>query len=237
MKKHIPNAVTLFNLFCGCGALVNLFYGDFIPAFWFLLAGTLADYSDGLVARRLGVSSPLGKELDSLADMVSFGVAPGAIYYVLLVKGWYPEGLPGRMAPEALPAFTVSVFAGLRLGMFNVDDRQTDTFLGLPTPSATVFAVGLMLIHHFDSFGLGNFVTNPLLLYGCILVISWLMVSEVPMFSLKFNSRGWAGNEVKYIFAGMTVVLLLVLREASLSVVILLYILFSLIQYRPGRRG
>ena len=116
MKKNIPNAITLFNLFCGCCAVASVFYGQFVQAFWFSIAGGIADYLDGFTARWLKVNSPLGKELDSMADMVSFGVVPGAILYILLVKGLEgQDALPIELTLVAAPAFLVSMFAGCLL--------------------------------------------------------------------------------------------------------------------------
>lgn len=230
MKKHLPNAITLLNLFFGCCALACIFYGQFTAAFWWIFAAVMADYADGMAARLLGVQSPLGKELDSLADMVSFGVVPGAIYYMLLAKHFYPAGAPGLIY-QATPGFLVAVFSGLRLAKFNLDTRQATGFIGLPTPSSTIFTAGLMLIYAYDSFGLQPLVSAPAFLYACVLAISYLLVSEVPMFSLKFKSFSWKGNEIRFIFGFVALVLLFLTREASLAIVILLYVIFSVFQY------
>lgn len=230
MKNHLPNAITLLNLFMGCCALACIFYSQFVAAFWWVFAAVCADYADGLAARLLKVQSSLGKELDSLADVVSFGVVPGAVYYMLLAKSFYPEGA-ARLVYEAAPGFLVAAFSGLRLAKFNLDTRQAEGFIGLPTPSSTIFTAGLMLIYTYDSFGLRPLVSAPAFLYACILALSCLLVSEVPMFNLKFKSLTWKGNEMKFIFAAITVALLFVAREAALSIVILLYVLFSIFRY------
>ncbi len=230
MKRHLPNAITLINLFLGCCALACIFHTQFVLAFWFIFAAVLADYADGLVARWLGVHSELGKELDSLADMVSFGAVPGAIYYMLLALALAPEET-GSLQWAAVPGFLVAAFSGLRLAIFNVDTRQTSGFIGLPTPSSTMFTVGLMLIYTFDSFGLAKWVASPYVLYACILALSYLLVSEVPMFGLKFKAFTWKGNEVQFIFMGIAALALIFFREAAFSLVILLYVLFSLFQY------
>lgn len=227
MKKHIPNIITLLNLFFGCCALAGVFYGEYVIAFWFTFAGVMADYFDGLIARALNVHSELGKELDSIADMATFGVLPGAILYVLLAEGVDPARLPSGIVWAALPAFAVSVFSGLRLALFNIDTRQTHNFLGLPTPSCTTFVVGLLLIYHYDSFGLRPLVANWWFLYGCTAALCYLLVSEFPMFSLKLKSFTWKGNEIKFIFAALCVVLLIVVQEAAFSFSILLYVLMS----------
>jgi CDP-diacylglycerol--serine O-phosphatidyltransferase len=229
MKKHIPNSITLINLFCGCCALANVFYGQFTQAFWFFLAGGIADYLDGLVARGLKVNSELGKELDSIADMVSFGVVPGAIFYMLLTIGYKgADVLPIQLTLAAAPAFLIAVFAGLRLAKFNLDTRQSENFIGLNTPSATIFAVGLMLIYHFDSFGLAELVTTPWLLYVLIVLLCYLLIAEIPMFSFKFKAMTWQGNEVRIIFLVVAILLLIALKEAAFSLGIILYVLFSI---------
>lgn len=229
MRKHIPNFITLINLFCGCSALICILNDQFILAFWFLLIGITADYLDGLVARLLNVKSILGKELDSLADMVSFGVVPGAIFYALLQKS-LPHIDPSVFSIQAAAGFIVTLFACLRLAKFNIDDRQTDHFIGLPTPSTTSFTVGLMLIYHFDSFGLRAFILDPYFLIACILLLSYMMVSELELFSFKLNSLKWKGNEIKFIFAALSIILLITLREVALSLIILLYLSIAGVQ-------
>ena len=230
MKRHIPNGITLLNLIFGCCAVGAIFYGDFMTAFWCLLAAALADFADGFAARMLGVSSPLGKELDSLADMISFGFAPGAIYYHLLLIAFDIEA-SGTVHLIGVPAFIVTAFSCLRLAKFNLDTRQSDSFIGLPTPASTLFTVGVLLIYYYNSFGLGYLMVNPIFLFVCIAVLSYLLVAEIPMFSLKFKSFGWKGNEVRFTFAGITLLLLIFTKEAAFLLVILLYIIFSIISH------
>lgn len=241
MRKQIPNIITLLNLFCGCGALVNILYGDFLHAFSFIFIGGLADYSDGMVARWLNVKSPFGKELDSIADMVTFGVVPGAILYMLinfrLNAADVGDSLSNQLMMEqsfswlALPAFFISAFAAIRLAKFNLDTRQSDQFIGLNTPACTMFVVGIMLIFHFDSFGLRPYVSNLYFLYALIPILSFLLVSELPMMAFKFKGLKWKGNERRFIFIFSGVVLIAILREVALSLVILIYILFSIFEY------
>lgn len=226
MRKFIPNIITLLNLFCGCCALVFILDEQFLPAFGFIFLGGLADYSDGLVARWLGVSTEMGKELDSLADLVTFGVVPGAILYRLLIIGFGMDGEGLELL--ALPAFFVSVFAALRLAKFNLDTRQSEHFIGLNTPSSTMFVVGLMMIYEFDSFGLAEWVTQPILLYSAILLLCVLQVAELPMFSLKFKQLKWKDNELRFTFLLLGILIMVFLQEASFSLIIILYILFSL---------
>ncbi|MBX2870759.1 MAG: CDP-alcohol phosphatidyltransferase family protein [Saprospiraceae bacterium] len=236
MKKWIPNALTLLNLFLGCCALMALFTQDYLLAIGFIAGGLVADFLDGAVARLLQVHSPLGKELDSFADMVTFGVVPGLILYILIAEGFSGGGFSGQLQWSALPAFVLSAFSGLRLAKFNLDTRQSQTFLGLPTPSATIFVVGLLLIWHFNSFELSNFVGQPILLYGVTLVLSYLLVCEIPMFSFKLKALGWKGNEVRFSFLGISILLVPLLREAAVSAIILIYLLINISLHLRGRK-
>ena len=230
MKRHLPNAITLLNLFLGCCAIISVFQHSYVQAFWFVFAAVAADYADGLVARLLGVHSELGKELDSMADLVSFGVVPAMVYYRLLANAFLPEGAH-QLCLEALPGFLVAVFSGLRLAKFNLDSRQVMGFIGLPTPSSTIFTMGVLLIYHFDTFGMHSIVASPVFLYACVLGLSYLLVAEIPMFSLKFKSFSWKGNEIKFTFVAIALILLVFTREAAFAIVILLYVLFSIIKH------
>ncbi len=232
MKKHIPNIITLFNMFFGSSAVVAVLYGYFTEAFLFFIAAGIADYADGFVARILNVSSAVGKQLDSMGDMVSFGFFPGAIYYVLLAHHFGEDGFhPGVLVFAALPAFCVTVFSGLRLAKFNIDTRQTENFIGLPTPAATLFTVGLLTIYYKNSFGLQRAVTSPYFLLPVIVILSYLLVSEIPFFSLKFKKFTWKGNEERFSIILLTFILLFVLKEPAFFVVIALYIFFNLMKY------
>ncbi|WP_157974438.1 CDP-alcohol phosphatidyltransferase family protein [Lewinella sp. IMCC34183] len=241
MKAWIPNFVTLLNLFCGCAAIVCILDLRFIPAFWFLFAAGWFDFADGLVARALNVSSEHGKELDSLADMVSFGVVPAMIYYVLLLLG--ANTAPASAAPDlsdpaaiqwswyAAPALFVALFSALRLAKFNLDTRQSENFIGVATPTSTVYAVGLMLIVATDE-NWGTHVLQPAILYPSILAMSYLLVSEHPMFSFKLKGFGWAGNETRYIFAAVAICLLILLWTSAFPFIVGVYVLLNLV-YPP----
>ncbi len=231
MRKHIPNFITAINLFCGCCALVCVFFELFEWVFYFLLISGIADYADGMVARLLKVKSPLGKELDSLADMVSFGVVPGAIIYMLLTKSSIDIESAFPIKWWALAGFVFTVFAGLRLAKFNLDDRQSDDFLGLNTPACTMFITGLMLIYEFDTAGLGNFIIQPIFLFSVIALLSFLLVAEIPMFSFKFKGMKWKGNENRIVFIIVAFLLLIFLKEIAFSLIILLYVLYSITRY------
>lgn len=235
MKRWIPNLITLFNLACGCAAVICILDLRLYLAFWFVFAAGLADFMDGLAARLLQVSSPVGKELDSLADMVSFGFVPGAALYTMLALGPEPNPLSAQeigLVWHAMPGFLVTLLSAVRLARFNLDTRQTDHFIGLATPSSTLFVMGLMLVYFFDSFGLRSVVGQPWLLYGSAVLLAWLLVAEIPMFSFKFKSTGWRDNRLQYGFAITAIVLLLLLREAALSLIVVIYVLLNLIRNR-----
>ena len=229
MKKNIPNIITSINLFCGCCALACVFYGRFFSVFLFLFVGAWADYLDGFVARSLKVKSELGKQLDSLADMVSFGVVPGAIIYMLLVRGMTKnfESFPQYLILAGLPAFLITVFAAVRLAKFNIDTRQSEDFIGLNTPACTIFTVGLMLMYHYDSYGLRAIVISPWVLYPTIVILSYLLIAELPLFSFKFKTFQWAGNEMRFTFLLLALVALIIFKEVALSLVVIMYVLFG----------
>ncbi len=231
MKKYIPNSITLVNLFCGCCAIVFIFLDYFLVGCLFILIGAIADFMDGMVARLLKVSSPLGKELDSLADMVSFGVVPGLILFKLLL-------LTNQQTVEiyainniiwALPAFLIPIFSGLRLAKFNLDERQTEDFIGLNTPANTIFIVGLLLTVHLNSFGWREYILNPYFLYPVIVILSYLLISELRIFGFKFKGLQWKGNEIRFIFLGIAILQLFLLKESALSTVIITYIVLAII--------
>ncbi|MBO3271353.1 CDP-alcohol phosphatidyltransferase family protein [Hymenobacter defluvii] len=228
MKRHIPNAVTCLNLFSGCLAVSQIFAGRLDLAAYFVALAAAFDFADGLLARALHVSSPIGKDLDSLADMVSFGVVPGAMLMQLLVRG-------GTDLPDWLPylGFIVTVFSALRLAKFNNDTRQSDSFIGLPTPACTLVVASLPLILLDDRFNLAHLILNPWVLLVLTAVLSGLLVAELPLFALKFKHFGWSGNALRFVFLGLAVVLLFLLQAAAVPLVILLYVVLSVA--RPAR--
>ncbi|WP_035559247.1 CDP-alcohol phosphatidyltransferase family protein [Hymenobacter sp. IS2118] len=225
MKRHLPNAITCLNLLCGCLALKFVFDGQLEIGAWFVAAAAVADFADGLVARALRVSSAIGKDLDSLADMVSFGVVPGAILFKLLsldaplaAGAWY-------WLPYA--GFTVSIFSALRLAKFNNDTRQTTSFIGLPTPACTLVVASLPLILAYDQFGLASVILHPGLLLGLTALLSGLLVAELPLFALKFKNLRWGDNRRRFIFLLLAAGLVVLLRAAAVPLVVLLYVLLS----------
>lgn len=249
MRQQIPNVFTLANLFCGCCAVVLLLYGQPVAAAWFTLGSFFFDLGDGMMARALNVASPIGRELDSLADVVSFGVVPGAMLYGLLATIFcaaFPDFFPWAVtakaaAPDmelgllpvcraALPAFILSLFSAYRLAKFNLDTRQKDYFIGLSTPGCTLFVLGLTLAAHDNQWGVGSLMAGqPWVLYALVVVFSFLLVSEIPMFGLKFRSFRWQENKMPYFFLALSITALLVLRGLGLSLVILFYIGLSLV--------
>jgi CDP-diacylglycerol--serine O-phosphatidyltransferase len=227
MKNHLPNAITCLNLFAGCLALCNVFAGRLELAAYLVGLAAVFDFADGLVARALHASSPIGKDLDSLADMVSFGVVPGAMLYYLLGQG-------ANSLPNWLPyaGFIVTVFSALRLAKFNNDTRQTTSFIGLPTPACTLVVASLPLILTYDTYHLTPFILNPWVLLGLTVLLSGLLVAELPLFALKFKNLRWQDNSVRFVFLLLSVGLLLVLQAAAVPIIILLYVLLSL--WRPA---
>lgn len=229
--KHLPNALTLANLFCGCCALLYTLYWQPEIAALFTIGSFIFDYLDGMTARALRVSSPLGKELDSLADIVSFGVVPGAMLYRLLSGEVSIATHSGNSLVDiyALPAFALSAFSALRLAKFNLDTRQANYFIGLSTPACTVFVLGLTLTAYHDLFGLKEMIENKWFLYGLTALLSWLLVSELPMFGMKIKRFDLKSNQANLAFLGLFVLLIFLLNELALSAIIVCYIVLSVI--------
>jgi len=226
---NLPNLLTLFNLFCGCCAIVSLKNGYYVDAVGWLIASMIADFLDGLMAHALNISGPMGKELDSLADMVSFGVVPGVIFHELLVMS-FPDAPFYGLNLYAAPAFLLTCFACLRLAKFNLDTRQSDSFMGLNTPAMTIFTIGILLIFHWNSFGIGVNIIQPYILFSLIAVLSYLLISEIPMFAFKVKNLGWKGNELRFSFLAFAILQGIFFREAALCTSIITYILFSLFE-------
>lgn len=222
IKKHVPNALTCANLLCGCIGIVFAFKSQLdITAYAVLLAG-IFDFFDGFSARILNVKSLIGKELDSLADMVSFGFLPGVVMFQLLVQSDYSS--------PYLPyfGFLITVFSALRLAKFNTDTRQTEDFIGLNTPMNTLFIVSLPFIQR----DFPDLISSTLLLLFLTLLMSWLLISEIRIFSLKFGSMKWADNKSKFIFLILSAVLIAILKFAAIPFVLILYISSSILHFR-----
>lgn len=242
IKRQIPNIITLANLLCGVLASFSAAIGDISSAALLICLGIFFDFFDGMAARLLGVASPLGKELDSLADVVTSGVAPGLILFSILSEGGGP-----LVRFFSLTAFLVPLFAAYRLAKFNLDTRQSHSFLGLPTPANALIWVGLALylvpLGSCDCescIAVGEFERNPLLTNNVFLtaliiislVTDILMVSELPMFSLKVNFKdmSWKTNSIQYIFLIVCAIIIVATRQwYAVSLIIIWYILLSLI--------
>lgn len=226
MRRHIPNIITCCNLLSGCVAATFALEGMYVVAFIFIIAGAVFDFFDGLTARALNVSSPIGKELDSLADVVTFGFAPASMVFSWLGECAYAH-LPSIVA-KVMPfaAYLLVAFSALRLAKFNVDERQTSSFIGLPTPANALFW-GALVIGMHDSILLHPYGWT--LIIGLILLFSWLLVAEIPMFSLKFKNLSWKSNRIAYTFLLISLVLLIFMGLTGLSAVIGWYIILSIL--------
>ena len=227
LTKHIPNTLTSCNLISGCIATVFALSANYSMALSFIVLGAVFDFFDGMSARLLGVSSPIGKELDSLADDVTFGVAPSSMIFSVLFTLEYPSWIPLSVVPF-LPyvAFVMAAFSAIRLAKFNLDERQTTSFIGLPTPANALFW-GALIVGCDDM--LGSFPSVALILLAMVFVSSWILVAEIPMFALKFKHWGWSENKVKYVFIISCVPILLFFGITGISVIIAWYILLSIL--------
>ncbi len=218
IKKHIPNFITSLNLYAGCLAIYYGFRGDYELVLLFVLLAAVFDFADGLAARLLHAYSPMGKELDSLADVVSFGVAPGILVLSMLTQSNLPYWV-------AFSGFIIPVFSALRLAKFNIDERQTSSFIGIPTPANALFWVGMG--YSFSEV----LIANPWYILAFTFIFSGLLVSELPMFSLKFKSLKWKDNQVQYIFLMVSILLIALFQTNALALIIGWYILFSILMY------
>lgn len=240
MKSQFPNIVTACNLICGCIATVFALQSDAHTALLFIILGAVFDFGDGLSARALKVSSPIGKELDSLADVITFGFAPSAIVFNELTVLDYPSFMSGIKEYVPYVAFVMAAFSASRLAKFNLDERQTTSFIGLPTPANALFWGSLISGYHHTIENTSNFT---LLIILIIFVSCWLLVCEMPMFALKFKHWGFNdnGNKVKYGFLAFSLITVLVFLttdepELSLAFIILAYILISFVLWCYNRR-
>lgn len=224
LKKHIPNMITCCNLISGCIATYWAFLGDYKLALLFIVIGAVFDFFDGMTARLLHVSSPIGKELDSLADDITFGFAPSAIVFNYL-----------RPETELLLfiVFVMAAFSALRLAKFNLDERQALGFIGLPTPANALFW-GSLIVGAGDWMKSAPFISSnlSLIILAGIFISCWLLISEIPMFALKFKTWGWKGNEVKYLFLLSSIIILAFLGITGMAAVIAWYIVLSVFTQR-----
>lgn len=226
--------LTLLNLLCGCLAIISTFHKSFELTAILLMMAAVFDFFDGFAARLLGVHSELGKQLDSLADMVTFGVVPGFVMYQLIIYDI-----------ESRPAFTgpyesiwnlkyfgllIPLFSAYRLAKFNIDTRQSDQFIGLPTPANALLISFLPLLMIPEGNAIAEILLKPYVLITLCAIQSYLMVAELPMIALKFKSFGWKGNEWRYLLLLLSAVVVLLIKQKAVPFIIILYVVLSLIQ-------
>lgn len=230
MKKHIPNLLTLGNLFCGLVSIVLLLKGDYLTPMYLVGLAAIFDFLDGMVARILKVAGPMGKELDSLADMVTFGVVPGIALFVLAQDIVPPFGSTpfGGFSAFSYLAFSVTLFSALRLAKFNIDERQSTGFIGMPTPANTLLIMSIFyLITQEKNVFLGMTFVNPWYFLIFTAAVSYLLVAEIPLFALKFKKLTWKGEESRWIFILLSLILLLTFHVVGIPIIVLLYLVMS----------
>jgi CDP-diacylglycerol---serine O-phosphatidyltransferase len=223
----IPNFLTLGNLLCGCFGIIAVFYGEPIFAGLFIGIALVCDFLDGFLARLLKSESPIGKELDSLADVVTFGVLPGFILYSYIhsASSYFPDKYPFGL--EFIP-FVLILFSALRLAKFNVDTRQTQSFIGIPTPANGMIVGALPFIEN-QKEAYFNFLFEPEFIIVYTLIMSYLLISEIPLFALKFKEFSWKTNKIKYVFLVTCMILIISLKYLSIPLIVILYLLTSII--------
>lgn len=244
LKKQIPNLVTLLNLFCGSIAVIFAVYNNFVTAAIFVFLGIFLDFFDGLLARKLNVQSPLGIQLDSLADMVTSGLVPGIVMLKLLSMAvdspFFIEATDDWSSAMHWSGFTISwlpliglfitLASAYRLAKFNIDEDQQSYFKGLPTPANALLIISLPLIMEFQDSDLMNaIILNKWFLIVMTFVSCYLLNSNIKLFALKFKNFSFKDNAVRYIFLILTLVLLVLLQFAAIPIIILFYVMLSLI--------
>ncbi|GGB99607.1 CDP-diacylglycerol--serine O-phosphatidyltransferase [Dyadobacter sediminis] len=223
IRRNIPNALTCGNLLCGCVGVVEAFHNNLLLSCVLIGVALIFDFLDGFLARLLHASSPIGKDLDSLADMVTFGLLPSVIVYQLLM-----QSIPDLFGIwKANAAFIIAIFSAIRLAKFNNDPRQSDSFIGVPTPANAMLIASLPLIVHTHGEIWKDIIVNTSNLLILSVVMSYLLVMEMPLIALKFKNFGWKGNEARFLLIILAVVLLLTLKILAVPAVIILYILLS----------
>ena len=237
IKKHIPNTITLLNLASGLLAVIAIFKGYYDEAFIFVCLGIFFDFWDGFLARKFKVSGELGLQLDSLADVVTSGVVPGLMMFKLfqdiqeddtsryfLTEEFYYMGFVPYLG------FIITLASAYRLAKFNIDTRQTDSFIGLPTPANALLIMSIPMIQYAGSHEwLVEALYNPFILLGITVLSAYMLNAEIPLFSLKMKNFSWEKNKLQVIFLILSVILLLVLEFTALPIIILLYVALSVI--------
>ena len=227
MKKYIPNALTLLNLFCGCIAVILVINDNFVNAALFVFLGIFFDFFDGFAARKLQVQSDLGIQLDSLADMVTSGLVPGlAMFKLLALSDLSWEG--SKVIPYWGLAITLA--SAYRLAKFNIDEDQKTYFKGLPTPANALLIMSLLLILEFQNSDLiNNLVLNQWFLMVFTMLSCWLLNSNIKLFALKFDTYGFKPNATRYIFILLSAVFIIVLHYVAIPLIIIMYISMSVL--------
>ncbi len=225
--RYIPNTVTCLNLFSGCIACIMAFESRYEFAFLFIILSAVFDFFDGMLARLLNAHSSIGKDLDSLADDISFGMAPATLVFSFLHEPAlaYPDFMAGFRDLIPYLGFIIAIFSALRLAKFNVDTRQTQSFIGLPVPANALFWGALIVGGNDLLLAHGN----VLYILALVFLFSWLLVSEIPMFSLKFKNLSWKDNKVSFTFLIVSILLLIILGIGGFSAIIVWYIFLSLL--------
>lgn len=225
IKNHIPNTLTLTNLLCGCLALVQIIqYKSINNACNFIIIALICDYLDGFLARKLDAKSPIGGDLDSLADMVTFGVVPAFIACYLL------EAHAGVTSYLRYLPLLIALFSALRLAKFNIDTRQSDSFIGLNTPANTILIASIAYnLENGNGDYLSNLFTNEIVIIGFAILSSYLLIAEIPMFAFKFKNFSWRGNEIRFLFIIITLLLLIIFKLTALPWIVISYITLSIV--------
>ena len=239
IKKHIPNLFTLGNLFCGTLATMAAVNNYYEAAGLLVVVGIGFDFLDGFVARLLKVQSELGKQLDSLADMVTSGVVPGIVMFKFFEDGIQNGDIDftDTMMLLAFTSFLLTLGAGYRLAKFNIDTRQSDSFIGLPTPAMSLFVVSLPIIYlHTEVVFVKDLVFNSYFLIGVSVVLTYLMNAELPLLSLKFKNYGFKENLFKYLLIISSIVLIVTLKYVAVPLIIVIYILLSIIHNLSNKK-
>ncbi|MEZ7497249.1 CDP-alcohol phosphatidyltransferase family protein [Flavobacterium sp. Arc3] len=227
IKKHIPNSITLLNLLCGCIAMVFVTKSEFEMAFYFVCLGIFLDFFDGFFARLLKVSGPLGLQLDSLADMVTSGLVPGYVMFFLLSNSQH-EISTHFMMPYL--GFIITMGSCYRLAVFNIDTRQTNSFIGLPTPANALFILSLPLVLKYsDSLIVLEILTNQWVLLAITLFSAYILNAEIPLFSLKIKKFNLKDNTLQIVFLFFSFLLLIFFQYAGIPLVIIGYVLLSIV--------
>lgn len=229
--RQIPNAITCCNLVCGCVAVEAAFGGDYQGAFLSVVAGAVFDFFDGMSARLLKVSSPMGKELDSLADVVTFGVAPSAMLFSLFRQAACPGFMEVLRGVMPYTAFLMAAFSALRLAKFNLDVRQASSFIGVPTPANTLFWASLVAGYH-ESLASGK--SGVCILFVLLSLSCFLLVAEIPMFSLKFENLSLRENKVRFAFILTCIPMAAFLGIGCFAAIVAWYVVLSVVTSRRG---